>query len=119
MTFLNVLSFARSFRKLTAIRSGTGKLDDPDLKTLDGIKVILFIWSSLWLGFLYNIDLIKYSNISEFLRSLVQENKAFYVFISCSQIVIDFFIMLSAFFMTYTINHLGKEYYGISLGLFI
>ena len=49
----------------------------------------------------------------------MQENKAFYVFISCSQIVIDFFIMLSAFFMTYTINHLGKEYYGISLGLFI
>ena len=119
MTFFNALSFARSFRKLNASRSGTGKLDDPDLKTLDGIKVILFLWSSLWLGFLYNIDLIKYSNTSDFLNSLVQENKAFYVFISCSQIVIDLFIMLSAFFLTYTINHLGKEYYGVSFGLFI
>ena len=64
MTFLNVLSFARSFKKLTEIRSGTGKLDNPDLKTLDGIKVFMFLWSSLWLGFLYNMDLIKYSNIS-------------------------------------------------------
>ena len=117
LTYMNVLSLSRGCRKLLSRRIGTGKLEEPELKVLDGIKVLLFVWLSLWLGILYQLDL-QGSGKEQYLNFL-QDNKLAFVSIVSSYISIDLFIMLSSFFVVHSLNRISREYNGISFSAFL
>ena len=117
INYLNVLSIARSYRKLLSRRQGSTKLDDPELKTLDGIQLICFVWIGIWLGNVYQLDLQEVDP-SKY-QELLDNNKIAFVLIVSSYVAVDLFIMYSAFFVTYSINRIAKEYNGLSLGAWL
>jgi hypothetical protein len=98
----------RSIRKLFLRKIGNKKLDEPELKSLDGFKVVLFLWLSLWLTQIYTLDLFL-ASIDSFQWKFKQAKLPFVLVVS-SQVAIDLFHMLSAFFVTHSINKIARDH---------
>ncbi|CDW88038.1 UNKNOWN [Stylonychia lemnae] len=112
-SYLTLLSLGRNFDIFFAERT----LDEQELNILDGLKVLVFLWIWIVQSITMNLDkqimnkwrLTDWSTQSNILLGLA----------ASSQIGIDVFYILSAFFMTYKIIRIAKEYNGISLSILL
>jgi hypothetical protein len=93
----------------------SNKLNEPDLKTLDGLKVLNFLWLAVLLSLLSLQDF----GLSPFqMIEMIKLNKSLWIIVTSSHICIDFFYMLSAFFVTHNVLKISREFNGIGFGSF-
>ena len=56
ITYLTIFSVARTLRKLFQRKPNTDKFSDPELKSLEGLKCLAFLWIHIYLMIIYSLD---------------------------------------------------------------
>lgn len=107
-----MFSCARSLRKLISHRIGSAKYDEPELKAMSGFKILSFLWLTAFLTGFYQQNL--YSSYKEKLTFFAFNSKIAFVFLVSSYITVSLFFFMSAFFVTYSINKIAREFNGLS-----